>query len=188
MLTHARRRRIHLFAVKALEVAQHRLSKFNRLQLAVLPRRRPALRLRLLSGQTKPRIYPLAETCVYLISATKQNCRKRRIAAKVHRAACTDKQEPRRRFIRHSSDLPEDTDVFHDLTQESPRSEMVPVPPTPYNVDGRSIMIEKRANNAASFFSFAVFRRCPYVESASEIAGKREVASRIVPIVPARMR
>jgi len=98
-----------------------------------------------LSGQTKPRIYPLGGDVRYLISADGNKIVERRQMHKsIIEPPALDKarNSPRISYPR-SEHLPEDTDVFHVLTQD-PRVPEWSVRPLPVQgADDGSIAIEK---------------------------------------------
>ena len=119
----------YLFAARAIEVAQHDFQGVNRpYNMAVLPAPQDQLYVYIYPGQTKPRIYPLGGDVRYLISADGNKIVERR---QLHKSILESPPLGKGKklaagFHTHAlSDLPEDTDVFHVLTQDPRVPEMV---------------------------------------------------------------
>ncbi len=138
----------YLFAARAIEVAQHDFQGVNRpYNMAVLPAPQDQLYVYVYPAQTKPRIYPVGGDVRYLISADGNKIIERR---QMHKSIIEPPPLDKGKklaagFHTHVlSDLPEDTDVFHVLTQDPRVPEMVGTAHFLYKVltDG-SIMIEK---------------------------------------------
>ena len=115
--------------------------------MAVLPAPQDQLYVYVYPGQTKPRIYPLGGDVRYLISADGNKIIERRQLHKgiIEPPALDKGKKLAAGFHTHVlSDLPEDTDVFHVLTQDPRAPEMVGTAHFMYKVltDG-SITIEK---------------------------------------------
>jgi len=138
----------YLFAARAIEAAQHDFQGVNRpYNMAVLPAPQDQLYVYVYPGQTKPRIYPLGGDVRYLISADGNKIVERRQMHKsiIEPPALDKGKKLAAGFHTHIlSDLPEDTDVFHVLTQDPRVPEMVGTAHFMYKVltDG-SIAIEK---------------------------------------------
>jgi len=138
----------YLFAARAIEVAQHDFQGVNRpYNMAVLPAPQDQLYVYIYPGQTKPRIYPLGGDVRYLVSSDGTKILEKR---QMHKGVIEPRPLDKGKklaagFHTHVlSDLPEDTDVFHVLTQDPRVPEMVGTAHFMYKVltDG-SITIEK---------------------------------------------
>jgi hypothetical protein len=138
----------YLFAARAIELTQHDFQGVNRpYNMAVLPAPQDQLYVYVYPAQTKPRIYPLGGDVRYLISPDGNKIIDRRQMHKsILESPPLDKgKKPVAGFHTHVlSDLPEDTDVFHVLTQDPRVPELVGTPHFIYKVlvDG-TITIEK---------------------------------------------
>ena len=138
----------YLFAARAIELAQHDFQGVNRpYNIAVLPAPQDQLYVYIYPGQTKPRIYPLGGDVRYLISADGNKIvEKRQMHKSIVEPPPLDKgKKLAAGFHTHVlSDLPEDTDVFHVLTQDPRVPELVGTPHFIYKilVDG-TITVDK---------------------------------------------
>ncbi len=138
----------YLFAARAIEVSQHDFQGVNRpYNMAVLPAPQDQLYVYIYPGQTKPRIYPLGGDVRYLISADGNKIIERR---QMHKSVIEPPPLSKGKKLAaglHThvlSDLPEDTDVFHVLTQDPRVPELVGTPHFIYKVlvDG-TITVDK---------------------------------------------
>lgn len=139
----------YLFAARAIELAQKEFRGENRpYNIAVLPAPQDQLFVYVYPAQTKARVYPLGGDVRYLISADGNKIIEKR---QMHKSilevrAPNDKgKKIAAGFHTHVlSDLPEDTDVFHVLTQDPRIPEMVRTPHFLFKVlaDG-AISVEK---------------------------------------------
>lgn len=137
-----------LFAARAIERA---LRDFGRVSLpynvAVLPASEEQLYVYLYPAQTEARVYPLGGDARYLVSADGQKILEKR---QMHKAIIETRPSSKAKklaagFHTHVlSDVPEDTDVFHVLTQDPPVPEIVGTADFVYQImaDG-TIRIEK---------------------------------------------
>jgi len=139
----------YLFAARAIELAQHDFQGVNRpYNMAVLPAPQDQFYVYVYPAQTKPRIYPLGGDVRYLISADGTKIVERRQMHKsiLESAPPTGKGKKLVAGIHTHilSDLPEDTDVFHVLTQDPRVPEVIRTEHFQYQVliDG-AITIEK---------------------------------------------
>jgi hypothetical protein len=138
----------YLFAARAIELAQHDFQGVNRpYNMAVLPAPQDQLYVYFYPGQTKPRIYPLGGDVRYLVSSDGTKIvEKRQLHKSILESSPLDKNKRvAAGFHTHVlSDLPEDTDVLHVLTQDPRVPEMVGTAHFIYKVltDG-TITIEK---------------------------------------------
>lgn len=135
-----------LFAARAIEVAMKDFGAASRpYNVAVLPAPAEQLYVYLYPAQTKARVYPLGGDVRYLISADGTKIlEKRQMHKTIIETASQSGKKGVAGFHTHVlSDLPEDTDVFHVLTQDPPLSEFVGTPHFTYQVkaDG-TIQIE----------------------------------------------
>ncbi|GAC1632968.1 MAG: hypothetical protein NVS9B14_06990 [Candidatus Acidiferrum sp.] len=113
----------YLFAARAIELAKHDFRGENRAyNIAVLPAPLGQLFVYIYPAQTKPRVYPLGGDVRYLISADGTKIVETR---QMHKSILESGAPTGRGkklvagFHTHVlSDLPEDTDVFHVLTQD----------------------------------------------------------------------
>jgi len=136
-----------LFAARAIEVAMKDFGGANRpYNIAVLPGPAEELYVYLYPAQTKARVYPLGGDVRYLLSADGMKIVEKR---QMHKAILETAPVPGKKVAAgfHShvlSDVPEDTDVFHVLTQDPPLPEFVGTTHFIYEVmtDG-SIRVEK---------------------------------------------
>jgi len=122
-----------LFAARAIELAQKDFRGENRpYNIAVLPDAQGQLFVYVYPAQTKARVYPLGGDVRYLISADGTKILEKRQMHKsiLETGAANDKGKKLvAGFHTHVlSDLPEDTDVFHVLTQDPRVPEMVGTP------------------------------------------------------------
>ncbi|MBS1839882.1 MAG: hypothetical protein JSS69_11760 [Acidobacteria bacterium] len=138
----------YLFAARAIEIALADFRGEKRpYNYAVLPASRNQLYIYIYPAQTKPRIYPLGGDVRYLISADGMKILEKRL---LHKSTIEppppDKgRKPAAGFHSHVlSDLPEDTDVFHVLTQDPRLPEYVGTQHFVYKIlsDG-TITVEK---------------------------------------------
>jgi hypothetical protein len=117
-----------LFAARAIEVALKDFGGTSRpYNVAVLPAPAEQLYVYLYPAQTKARVYPLGGDVRYLVSADGTKIlEKRQMHKTVNETAQSHKGKVVAGFHTHVlSDLPEDTDVFHVLTQDPPVPEFV---------------------------------------------------------------
>ncbi|HEV2197879.1 MAG TPA: hypothetical protein VGR55_20010 [Candidatus Acidoferrum sp.] len=115
--------------------------------VAVLPAPADRLYVYLYPAQTKARVYPLGGDVRYLVSADGTKILEKR---QMHKTILETGPAPGKKVVSgiHThvlSDLPEDTDVFHVLTQDPPLPEFVGTPHFTYkvNTDG-TIQVEER--------------------------------------------
>jgi len=139
----------YLFAARAIELAQHDFAGANRpYNTAVLPAPQDQLYVYVYPAQTKARIYPLGGDVRYLISPDGNKIVDRRQMHKsiLESGAPTGKGKKLvAGFHTHVlSDVPEDTDVFHVLTQDPRVPELIRTEHFQYQVlvDG-TITLEK---------------------------------------------
>ncbi len=139
-----------LFAARAMELALHDFRGEKRpYNVAVLPAPQDQLFVYIYPAQTNPRIYPLGGDLRYLFSADGTKILEKR---QLHKSIL-ESGPPRDKgkkvvagFHTHVlSDVPEDTDVFHVLTQDPPVPEMIRTPHFLFKIlsDG-TITIEKQ--------------------------------------------
>lgn len=138
---------IFLYAARAIEIAMKDFGTTNRpYNVAVLPAPADQLFVYVYPAQTKARVYPLGGDVRYLVSPDGANVVEKRQMHKtiIETASKTGKKTVSGFHTHVLSDLPEDTDVFHVLTQDPPFSEMVMTAHFLYRVktDG-TIQIEK---------------------------------------------
>jgi hypothetical protein len=137
-----------LCAARAIELAMKDFGAANRpYNVAVLPATAEQLYVYLYPAQTKARVYPLGGDMRYLVSADGTKILEKR---PMHKTIIETAPQSGKRTVAgfHThvlSDQPEDTDVFHVLTQDPPQPEFVGTPRFIYKVstDG-AIQIEKR--------------------------------------------
>jgi len=137
-----------LFAARALELATKDFGAANRpYSIAVLPAPAEQLFVYLYPAQTKARVYPLGGDVRYLVSSDGTRILEKR---QMHKSIMETGPVGAKKVVSglHThllSDLPEDTDVFHVLTQDPPRPEFVRTPHFTYKVsaDG-TIQIEQK--------------------------------------------
>jgi hypothetical protein len=138
----------YLFAAKAIEIAlQDFRGEKRSYNVAVLPAPQEQLFLEMYPAQTKPRVDPLGGDVRYTVSADGMKIvDKRQMHKSIIETPPLDKgKKLAAGFHSHVlSDLPEDTDVFHVLTQDPRVPEMVGTAHFLYQVrtDG-TITIEK---------------------------------------------
>jgi len=136
-----------LFAARAIDVAMKDFGGANRpYNVAVLPGPAEQLYVYLYPAQTKARVYPLGGDVRYLVSADGLNIVEKR---QMHKTVIENAPSPKGKTVAgyHThvlSDVPEDTDVFHVLTQDPPVPEFVGTAHFMYevNADG-TIKIQK---------------------------------------------
>ena len=138
----------YLFAARAIEVALRDFSAEKRpYNVAVLPAPQEQLYVYVYPAQTKARVYPLGGDVRYLMSADGMKILvKRQMHKTILEIAPVAGKKMVNGFHTHVlSDLPEDTDVFHVLTQDPRLPEFVRTPHFMYQVrtDG-TITMEKR--------------------------------------------
>lgn len=136
-----------LYAARAIEVAMKDFGKANRpYNVAVLPAQAEQLYVYLYPAQTAARVYPLGGDVRYLVAADGTKLlEKRQMHKTIIEVALRPGKKTASGFHTHVlSDLVEDTDVFHVLTQEPPVPERIATPHFLYRVkaDG-TIELEK---------------------------------------------
>jgi len=120
----------YLFAARAIDAALKDFQAERRpYNVAVLPASQDQLFVYVYPAQTKPRIYPVGGDARYLMSADGTAIiEKRQLHKSILEAASLPKEKEKVVFDYHThvlSDLPEDTDVFHVLTQDPHKPCMV---------------------------------------------------------------
>ena len=142
-------RGFYLFAARAIEVALADFREEKRTyNYAVLPAPQGQLFVYLYPAQTRPRIYPLGGDVRYLMSADgMQIVEKRQMHKSILESQPLDKgKKLAAGFHTHVlSDLPEDTDIFHVLTQDPRIPEMVGTPHFLYQVRVDGIITLEKA-------------------------------------------
>jgi hypothetical protein len=144
-------RGFYLFAARAIEVALGDFRGEKRsYNVAVLPAAQDELRVDVYPAQTKARVYPLGGDVRYKMSTDGTKIlEKRQMHKSILEPPPLEKGKKLASGIHTHvlSDLPEDTDVFHVLTQDPRVPEMVGTPHFIYKVetDG-TITIEKTRN------------------------------------------
>jgi len=136
-----------LYAARAIELAMKDFGEANRpYSVAVLPAREEQFYVYLYPSQTKARVYPLGGDARYLVNGEGTKILKKR---QMHRSILETGMPLGKKTVAgfHAhvlSDVPEDTDVFHVLTQDPPVPEFVGTERFTYQVraDG-SIQLEK---------------------------------------------
>ena len=136
-----------LYAARAIEVATRDFGATNRpYNVAALPAPAEHLYVYLYPAQTKARVYPLGGDVRYLLSPDGTKIMEKR---QMHKTIIETMPQSGKKTVAgfHThvlSGLPEDTDVFHVLTQDPPVAELVATPRLLYRVqiDG-TIQIEK---------------------------------------------
>jgi len=136
-----------LYAARAIEVAMKDFGGASRpYNIAVLPAPSEQMYVYLYPAQTKARVYPLGGDVRYLVSADGIKILEKR---QMHKTILETAPSAGKKVVSgvHThvlSDLPEDTDVFHVLTQDPPMPEFVGTPHFMYQVrtDG-TIQIER---------------------------------------------
>jgi len=123
-----KRKDFFLFAVRAIDVAMKDFGGTSRAyNVAVLPAPTEQLYVYLYPAQTKARVYPLGGDVRYLLSPDGLKIVEKR---QLHKTILETPPQPGKKtvagFHMHIlSDVPEDTDVFHVLTQDPPLPEYV---------------------------------------------------------------
>lgn len=137
-----------LNSARAIDVAMKDFGATARpYYVAVLPAPADQLYVYLYPAQTKARVYPLGGDVRYLMSADGTKILEKR---QMHKTILETVPAAGKKVVSgfHThvlSDLPEDTDVFHVLTQDPPLPEFVGTPHFTYkvNTDG-TIQVEER--------------------------------------------
>jgi hypothetical protein len=117
-----------LYAARAIELAMKDFGVANRpYNVAVLPAPADQLHVYLYPTQTKARVYPLGGDMRYLVSADGTKILEKRPMHKtiIETAPQSGKRTAAGFHTHVLSDQPEDTDVFHVLTQDPPVPEFV---------------------------------------------------------------
>jgi hypothetical protein len=141
----------YLFAARAIEVALADFRGEKRpYNYAALPAPQDQLYIYIYPAQTNPRVYPLGGDVRYLLSADGTKIlEKRQLHKTILEISPSDKSRKRVAGMHTHvlSDLPEDTDVFHVLTQDPRLPEMVGTAHFLFQIriDG-TITIEKTRN------------------------------------------
>jgi len=141
--------RFYLFAARAIEVALKDFQGERRpYNVAVLPAPQDQLFAYVYPAQTKPRVYPLGGDVRYRISADGMKILEKH---QMHKSILETRPLGKGKklvagFHTHVlSDLPEDTDVFHVLTQDPPLPEMIGTANFTYQVlPNGTITVEKQ--------------------------------------------
>jgi len=136
-----------LYAARAIDLAMRDFGGASRpYNIAVLPGANEQLYVYLYPAQTKARVYPLGGDVRYLMSTDAMKIIEKR---QMHKMILESAPVPGKKMVggfhtHFLSDVPEDTDVFHVLTQDPPLPEMVVTAHFMYEVmaDG-TIKIEK---------------------------------------------
>jgi hypothetical protein len=136
-----------LYAARAIELATKDFGGATRpYGVAVLPAEAQQLYVYLYPAQTEARVYPLGGDLRYLVSSDGTKLLEKR---QMHKTIIEVALRPGKKVAsgahRHVlSDLPEDTDVFHVLTEDPPIPEFIATPHFLYQVrtDG-TILLEK---------------------------------------------
>lgn len=126
-----------LYAARAIEVAMKDFGAANRpYNVAVLSAPAEQLFVYLYPAQTKARVYPLGGDVRYLVSPDGTRILEKRQMHKtiIETAAQSGKKAVAGFHTHVLSDEPEDTDVFHVLTQDPPLPEFVGTPHFTYQV------------------------------------------------------
>jgi|SRR5215472_1904642 len=136
-----------LFAARAIELAMKDFGRASRpYNVAVLPAPAEQLYVYLYPAQTKARVYPLGGDARYLVSADGMKIlEKRQMHKSILETGPPLGKKTAGSFHAHVlTDAPEDTDVFHVLTQDPPVPEFIGTEHFMYQVkaDG-SIQFEK---------------------------------------------
>lgn len=137
-----------LYAARAIEVAVKDFGAANRpYSVAVLPGSADQLYVYLYPAQTKARVYPLGGDVRFLVSPDGTKIlEKHQMHKSIIETAPQAGKKTAAGFHTHVlSDLPEDADVFHVLTQDPPLPEFVTTPHFTFQVkaDG-TIQLEKK--------------------------------------------
>lgn len=136
-----------LYAARAIDLTMKDFGAGSRpYNVAVLPPQGEGLYVYLYPAQTKAQVYPLGGDARYFVSADGMKILEKR---QMHKTILETAPRPGKKTVAgyhtHAlSDLPEDTDVFHVLSQDPPRPETVVTLHFMYQVktDG-TIQIEK---------------------------------------------
>jgi hypothetical protein len=136
-----------LHAARAIELAMHDFGKTGRpYDVAVLPAPAEQLYVYLYPTQIVARVYPLGGDVRYLVSADGMTIlEKRQMHNTILEKAPTSRGQGKAGYHTHAlGEVPEDTDVFHVLTEEPPAPEFIATPHFLYQVktDG-TIQLEK---------------------------------------------
>jgi hypothetical protein len=126
-----------LYAARAAEIAMKDFGTTDRpYNVAVLPASPEQLYVYLYPAQTKARVYPLGGDVRYLMNAAGTKILEKRQMHKsiIETAPHTGKKAAAGFHTHILGDLPEDTDVFHVLTQDPPLPEFVATPRFTYQV------------------------------------------------------
>ena len=136
-----------LYAARAIQVTMKDFGAAHQpYNVAVLPCYAEQLYVYLYPAQTKARVYPLGGDVRYLVSDGTKILERRQMHKTIIETTPQAAKKSVAGFHTHVlSDLPEDTDVFHVLTQDPPLPEFVGTPHFTYQVktDG-TIQIEER--------------------------------------------
>jgi len=140
---------LFLYAARAIEVAMKDFGAANRpYNVAVLTGPAERLYVYLYPAQINPRVYPLGGDVRYLVSPDGTRVLEKR---QMHKSILETTPQSGKKTVAgfHThvlSDLPEDTDVFHVLSQDPPLPEFVGTPHFTYQVktDGTIQIEEKR--------------------------------------------
>jgi hypothetical protein len=138
-----------LYAARAIEVAMKDFGTANRpYNVAVLPAAAEQWYGYLYPAQTKARVYPLGGDVRYLVSADGTKIvEKRQMHNTIIESAPQAGKKTVAGFHTHVlSDLPEDTDVFHVLTQDPPLPEFVGTPHFTYQVEADGTIQTEKAS------------------------------------------
>jgi hypothetical protein len=138
-----------LYAARAIELGMKDFGAASRpYNVAVLPAPSEQLYVYLYPAQTKARVYPLGGDVRYLVSPDGTKILEKR---QMHKTIIETVPQAGKKMVAgfHThvlSDLPEDTDVFHVLTQDPPVAEFVGTAHFTYQVktDGTMQIEEKR--------------------------------------------
>jgi hypothetical protein len=129
-------------AARAIELAMHDFGKTGRpYDVAVLPAPGEQLYVYLYPAQTVARVYPLGGDARYLVSADGMTIlEKRQMHETILEKAPPSRGQGKAGYHTHAlGEVPEDTDVFHVLTEEPPVPEFIATPHFLYQVktDGK---------------------------------------------------
>ncbi len=136
-----------LHAARAIELAMHDFGETGRpYDVAVLPAPEEQLYVYLYPAQTRARVYPLGGDVRYLVTADGMKIlEKRQMHQTILEKAQPSQGHGKAGYHTHAlGDVPEDTDVFHVLTEDPPMPEFIATPHFLYQVktDG-TIQLEK---------------------------------------------
>jgi hypothetical protein len=134
-----------LFAARAIEVTMKDFGRASRpYNVAVLPAPNDQLYVYLYPAQTNARVYPLGGDVRYLISSDGTNILEKR---QMHKTVIETGPPPKGKkatggYHTHVlSDVPEDTDVYHVLTQDPPMPEFVGTAHFVYQVQADGVIL-----------------------------------------------